>query len=104
VKLRGGDPIFASSSRAHLFLSIYLNAARWWQPPFEEVGSCFGNFTPSGTHFPWGIPIYISQAVTQDARLIKNLTPSVTVMAYTKASPVRKRVQVLGYIFFYKKW
>jgi hypothetical protein len=42
-----------------------------------------------------GILVYISQGVVQDARLVKNLTTSVTMVAPTKASPVRKRVRVL---------
>jgi hypothetical protein len=54
---------------------------------------------PFRVHVSWGILVYISQGVTQEARLVKNLTPSVTMVIAPKASPVRKRVRLIGYIF-----
>jgi hypothetical protein len=41
-----------------------------------------------------GILVYISQAVTQDTRLVKNFSPSVTMTAATKVSPREEKSTV----------
>jgi hypothetical protein len=92
VKLRDTKPFYLR--RLTYFLA--LCAVCRWQLLFNQRGQLLRRSLPPSVIILFqGILVYISQGVVQDARLVKNLTTSVTMVAPTKASPVRKRVRVL---------